>query len=108
MNHIEYKEVLKTVGINNPLSRTIGGDGSMVDVHYWNELAIWFEGKYAIINGKIPIDVANTIYEKYPVVSQQDLMFVRADELEGELYVLYEIMYQDGTKESYLESYPYT
>ena len=49
-----------------------------------------------------------TIYEKYPVVSQQDLMFVRADELEGELYVLYEIMYQDGTKESYLESYPYT
>ena len=49
-----------------------------------------------------------TIYEKYPVVSQQDLMFVRADELEGELYVLYEIIYQDGTKESYLESYPYT
>lgn len=66
MNHIEYKEVLKTVSINNPLSRTIGGDGSMVDVHYWNELAIWFEGKYAIIHGKIPIDVANTIYEKYP------------------------------------------
>lgn len=66
MKKIEFNEVMNVVGINNPLSTTTGRYGSTEEVHYWNNLAIWFSGSYyAIIRGKIPYEVANIIYQKY-------------------------------------------
>ncbi len=67
MNRFEFNIVMKTVGINNPLTTTEGRYGTREDVHYWNDLAIWFGGSYyTIVRGKIPLEVANIIYEKYP------------------------------------------
>ena len=67
MNRLEFNEIMKAVGINNPLSTTTGRYGSCEDVHYWNNLAINFGGSYyTIVTGKIPLEVANIIYEKYP------------------------------------------
>ena len=67
MNRLEFDEVIKVVGINNPLSTTEGRYGTREEVHYWNNLAICFSGSnYTIINGKIPLEVANIIYQKYP------------------------------------------
>lgn len=52
MNRLEYNEVLKTTEI--PL-------------HLWHNLNIHFGGTfYAIVEGDIPLEVANAIYEKYP------------------------------------------
>ena len=67
MNRLEFNEIINAVGINNPLSTTTGRYGSSEDVHYWNNLAIHFGGSYyTIVNGQIPLEVANIIYEKYP------------------------------------------
>ena len=67
MNRLEFDEVMKAVDINNPLSTTEGRYGTREDVHYWNNLAIWFGGSYyAIVHGRIPLEVANIIYQKYP------------------------------------------
>lgn len=67
MNRLEFNIVMETVGIDNPLSTTEGRYGTREDVHYWNNLAIWFGGSYyTIVHGKIPLEVANIIYEKYP------------------------------------------
>ena len=66
MNRSEFNDVMSKFGINNPLSTT-NINGSIEDVHYWNDLAIWFGGSnYTEIKGKIPLEVANKIYEKYP------------------------------------------
>ncbi len=67
MNKLEFNEVMKAVGINNPLSTTEGRYGTREEVHYWNNLAIYFGGSYyTIVNGRIPLEVANIIYQKYP------------------------------------------
>lgn len=67
MNRLEFNEVMKAVGINNPLSVAEGRYGTKEEVHYWNNLAIYFGGSYyTIVNGRIPLEVANIIYQKYP------------------------------------------
>ena len=67
MNRLEFNEVMKAVGINNPLSTAEGSYGTREEVHYWNNLAICFGGSYyTIVNGRIPLEVANIIYQKYP------------------------------------------
>ena len=67
MNRLEFNEVMNAVCINNPLSTTKGRYGSNEKVYHWNNLKIWFGGSYyAVIKGKIPLEVANIIYEKYP------------------------------------------
>ena len=67
MNRLEFNEVMKAVGINNPLSTTNGSNGTSEQVHYWQNIAIYFGGSYyAVIKGKVPLEVANIIYEKYP------------------------------------------
>lgn len=67
MNRLEFSEVMKAVGINNPLSTTNGSNGTSEQVHYWQNIAIYFGGSYyAVIKGKVPLEVANIIYEKYP------------------------------------------
>lgn len=67
MNRLEFNEVLKAVGINNHLVNTTGRYGTSEKVHFWQDMAIHFSGSYyTVINGKIPLEVANIIYEKYP------------------------------------------
>lgn len=67
MNRLEFNEVLKTLGINNHLVNTSGRYGSSEAVHFWNNIAIYFGGSYyTVIRGKVPLEVANIIYEKYP------------------------------------------
>lgn len=52
MNRLEYSEVMKAVEI--PL-------------HHWHNFNIYFGGTfYAVVEGNIPLEVANAIYEKYP------------------------------------------
>lgn len=67
MNRLEFNEVLKVMGINNPLVTTSGRYGTSEDVHFWKDLAIYFGGSYySVIRGKIPLEVANIISNKYP------------------------------------------
>lgn len=67
MNRLEFNEVLKAVGINNPLVNTTGRYGTSEEVHFWQNIAIYFGGSYyTVIRGKVPLEVANIIYKKYP------------------------------------------
>jgi len=67
MNRLEFNEVIKAFGIGKPLSTTTGRYGSIENVHYWGGLAIYFGGSYyTVVNGRIPLEVANIIYGKYP------------------------------------------
>lgn len=63
MNKLEYKEVLNALGIYNPINEY----HTTEETHIWNNVLISFNaGCYAIIKGKIPLEVANIIYEMYP------------------------------------------
>ena len=67
MNRLEFNEVLKTLGINNPLISTKGRYGESEQVHFWQNIAIYFGGSYyTVVRGKVPLEVANIIYQKYP------------------------------------------
>ena len=67
MNRLEFNEVLKTLGINNPLINTKGRCGESEQVHFWQNIAIYFGGSYyTAVRGKVPLEVANIIYQKYP------------------------------------------
>lgn len=61
MNRLEFDEVMKVMEINNLLSITTGENnvGEKIDIYFG-------DGYYAIVKGKIPLEVANLIYEKYP------------------------------------------
>lgn len=65
ITRIEFNEIMDVVGVYNPLVRTIG-KFVYEDVYIWHDMAIWFHGGYAIVHGRIPLEVANTIYQKYP------------------------------------------
>ena len=67
MNRLEFNEVLKTLGINNPLISTKSRYGESEQVHFWQNIAIYFGGSYyTVVRGKVPLEVANIIYQKYP------------------------------------------
>lgn len=67
MKRLEFNEVLNAVGIYNPLTTMTGGYGNGEEVHIWQNLAIYFGGSYyAVVDGKVPLEVANIIYAKYP------------------------------------------
>ena len=81
MKRIEFKEVLSVFNINNPLSFTVGYNSDKYEeVHYWNDLAIWYDGSAAEIRGKIPLELANTIYQKYPD-NQYKIQFFDGDDI---------------------------
>ena len=61
----DYEDVRKSFNINNNLSDTIV-NGDKEKVYYWNDLAMWFSNGYAVIKGRIPFILANSIFEKYP------------------------------------------
>lgn len=67
MNRLEFNEVLKALHINNHVLDTSGRYGSSEAVHSWKNVIMYFGGSdYAIVAGKIPLEVADIIYEKYP------------------------------------------
>lgn len=67
MNRLEFNEVLEVMDLTNPVSTTGGRYGPQEEVHCWNNLALWFGGSYyTIVHGKVPLEVANIIYNKYP------------------------------------------
>ena len=67
MNKFEFKNVIDVLGINNKTSYIISQYGTVEDVYDWNGLEIYFYGHYySIIKGKIPFEVAQKIYDKYP------------------------------------------
>lgn len=65
MNRLEFNEVLKAFDIND--CSTLWRYGSNRTVYFWNGIEIYFGGSYyTVISGKVPLKVANTIYQKYP------------------------------------------
>lgn len=67
MNKFEFNEVIKAVAINNPSLVTGDRYGSDADEYNLNGLTINFSGTYyAVVSGRIPLEVANIIYQKYP------------------------------------------
>ena len=67
MNRLEFNEIMKAANIKNNGIKTNGRYGSMEDIYCWNNLTMCFGGSYyAVVNGRIPLEVANNIYEKYP------------------------------------------
>ena len=64
MNRLEFETTIKALGINEILSKTTRG-GILEKVYKWHDFIIYFSGT-TIIRGKIPFEVAETIYEKYP------------------------------------------
>lgn len=61
MNKIEFNEVLKLFDIEDIYLYRFNEE-----VYFWNNLAIYFSGKYyTIISGKIPLIVMNNIYTKF-------------------------------------------
>lgn len=66
MNRLEFNEVLRSVGINNsPLTTTV--KCGFEEVRFWHNIAIYFgSSDCAIVKGKVPLEVANIIYQKYP------------------------------------------
>ncbi|MDD2181208.1 MAG: hypothetical protein PHW32_02435 [Bacilli bacterium] len=67
MNRLEFKNVMDVLGIDNKVSNIKGRYGSTEDVHSWNDFKIYFYGSYySVVEGKIPLEVAKIIYDKYP------------------------------------------
>lgn len=61
MNKIEFNEVVKLFDIEDIYLYRFDEE-----VYFWNNLAIYFSGKYyTVISGKIPLIVMNNIYDKY-------------------------------------------
>lgn len=67
MNCIEFNETMKYMNVYNPLSTVMNNEGKTEVAHHWSGLTINFSGTYyAVVKGKIPFEVAEIIYEKYP------------------------------------------
>ncbi len=67
MNRLESNTVLEVLGINNRISSIEGKSDVLEDVYLWNDFTIYFYGSdYTIVRGKVPLEVAQRIYEKYP------------------------------------------
>ena len=66
MNRLEYNTVLKTFRLEDSDFREQEIDGVIEKVARYKKLSINFDEKgYAVVNGKIPLEVANIIYNKY-------------------------------------------
>ena len=64
---LEMDAVLKAMGIDDSPFHTIIARDKKEKVNIWRGLKIYFSGTYyVVIKGKIPLEVANIIYEKYP------------------------------------------
>ena len=69
MNKVEFNKTLKEFGINDYLMKDTD-EGIVKPVYSWCNTEIYFcEGDYEdvgydVVNNKVPLEVANAIYEK--------------------------------------------
>ena len=67
MYRLEFNEVCSATAIDDVWTEKIGRMGQNEKFFCWGGLEICFSGKYyAIVKGKIPLEVAEIIYSKYP------------------------------------------
>ncbi len=67
MNKFEFENVIDVLGINNKVPNQTDNYTSIRDIYDWNDFEIYFDdNRYSIIKGKIPFEVAQKIYDKYP------------------------------------------
>lgn len=67
MYRLEFNEVCSATAIDDVWTEKTGRMGQNEKIFSWGELEICFSGKYyAIVKGKIPLEVAEIIYSKYP------------------------------------------
>lgn len=64
MNRFEFKEVMNAFGIIATMEERYG---IIEEIYHWDNLKFSFDTYfYATVYGRIPLEVANIIYEKYP------------------------------------------
>lgn len=56
----EFNEVINALNIYNPVRIEDNNE-----IHKWNNLEISFNKSFVTVNGKIPLEVANELYNKY-------------------------------------------
>lgn len=67
MNRLEFNKVIKAMDINNVVTVTKGRFGTVEVVHLWEDVYISFSGSYyTIVKGRIPYELVDIIYQKYP------------------------------------------
>ena len=65
MNKLEFNEIVEEFGINDYLMKDVYC--RIRRVYFWNNIEMFFsDSYYTVVTGKIPLEVANIIYEKYP------------------------------------------
>ena len=66
MTKEEFNEVLILTDISDPKRMTKSAYGTMEEMYYWQNFTIYFNGKNkTIIEGKIPLEIAQKISENY-------------------------------------------
>ena len=67
MNRLEFNKTMKTIELPGAIMISREYNGKRERAYLWQNLIIHFGGTYyAVVYGKIPLEVAKTIYEKYP------------------------------------------
>ncbi len=67
MTNIEFKTVLNVLNISNKIGTKKNEFDEEIDIYKWHDFEIYLSGYgSAILKGKIPFEVAQTIYNKYP------------------------------------------
>lgn len=67
MNRFEFNKIMETIGLPDAIMGSREYNGKRERAYLWQDLIIHFGGTYyAVVHGKIPLEVAKTIYEKYP------------------------------------------
>lgn len=114
MNRLEFNTVLKVLGIKQLETKSYPGYEEYF--YKYNDLTISFcSGKYyAVVSGKIPMEVANIIYEKYPdnpykirVNGGQESWNPKDWSLDGEYINTYHIDTKEGLLIFFLEMFDY-
>ncbi len=67
MDRLEFNNTIKYAGFNFDDGTIKDNCGKMTKCYDFNNIKYYFGGTfYAVVKGKIPLEVANSIYKKYP------------------------------------------
>lgn len=114
MNRLEFNTVLKVLGVKQVKTEIYPGHEEYF--YKFNNLTISFccGASYAVVSGKIPMEVANIIYEKYPdnpykirVAGGQEGWNPKDWSLDGEYIDTYHIDTKEGLLIFFLEMFDY-
>lgn len=62
----DYNKIIKSFDITSSISSEFLVNNKLEKVYYWNELIIWYSNGYVTIKGRIPLNLATSIWDKYP------------------------------------------